>query len=293
MAKLSRDEEIRRFFDEMELAPAGKEISVAARANAYADELAAMGQVTMRQLTAFGVVSRKTVEKHMRTGLLTGRKVKISGVPTWLFEPEHAQRYLESVTGITRRSVGEQKKRERAKATAPDGHVTVAELAARTGLSRWAIYDCLTDGRLASVGAGFKGAKLITDAEATRFARNMAGKARPSRLGREPKPPVARPTARERRPIIVQHRMVLVFLVLDQPGETVVGLARDLKVGAQTVRNWADGHSQPDDGNTGRLVAYARGRYAIRVGPELDELGKAHRASYMTGYMRKQRVAED
>lgn len=294
MAKIvDRDAKIARFFEKMEVAPKGKEVAVTAAANKYADDLEATGMVSMAILVGFGVVSRKTILKHIKAGELVGRKVKVGGVLTWLFEPQHARDYLERVVDLNREAAGRQG--NRGKAEVPVGTLTTLQVAKMAGLSSWAVRDHITAGRLPATETGFRRLKVIKVKDAEKFAEAYRHTARPYRTKKEQpaKPAVVRPGTRDRRPLVVSDRIVLMLLILDQPGETTAALAKDLGVGRQTVANWKAGKSFPDDVNTGRLVAYARGRYGLRVGEELDELGKAYRASYMTSYMRTRRLSDD
>lgn len=263
-----------------------REIAVTAAANAFHDAVDRTGKMTMKELEAFGVVSRKTILKHIRAGELRAEKMKVRGLDAWLFEAADAKEYLATVADRLFKAERRRRETQRVAATipaddfVPAGYVTLAEVSRRSGLSRWTIYDAVKAGRLKVFEGGYKGAKLVPESEAARFAAAEASRARPHQRKQvlPAKAPI-RPGPAERRPIAIHDRLVLVMVLLDQPGETVAALARDLGLSASTVGNWSRGVSFPDDENTGRLVAFASGRYKLRFGPELMALARAYRAT--------------
>ena len=64
-----------------------------AAAAMFAEDVDRTGLLTMQDAAKRSGLSRKTVLKHLRSGLLNGRLGKVFGKPIWLFKPAEVERY--------------------------------------------------------------------------------------------------------------------------------------------------------------------------------------------------------
>lgn len=269
-----------------------KRRAVLLAANQYHRALAATGKATIRQIESAGQISYKTVAKDIRSGLLAAAVEIVGGKRTWLIDRGAAEAYLKLLPERLDRARREKRNRPRAVA-ARAGHVTVKALTMMTGRSKWFLYDCIKDGRLEATATGRHGAYEVTREEADRFFSLYRDGADSDYARRRFTPAAKRkrpgPARKHQYAIVISDRRLLVWILLDQPDCSLSLLAAEVGSALATVKKWAEGAAAPTDVQTARIVAFARGRYKIKVSDELAELGAQRRSDYMRQYMASRR----
>ena len=133
----------------------------------FAEAVARTGLLTMQDVIQRARVSYKIIGKHRRAGLLKGERRLVFGKLIWMFEPAEVARYAQVAAAEAQRAKCEGRVRGgRARAIAPVGFRTVADLVRESGRTVWCIYDHIAAGTLAAAPNGLKGAYLIAEADA-------------------------------------------------------------------------------------------------------------------------------
>lgn len=253
---------LRALWADIDELPIGKEISVAAAAAKFANALNEHNLVTIAEIEAIGLVSRKTILKHIRAGLLKGDKHDVDGKWMWLFEPADVEAYLATAANIVRESIA--RRGERWTNEAPPGWLTIAETADKAKVSHWTVRNAIRAGRL-RWRPGQRGAKLVSVADAAAFAKEVEG------LCRRPIEPKPRPVTQPPRPgeLFIANFDVLFALLISQPDLDPVELAAACGCKTETARRWLALEREPSAIYRPAVAAFFRARYRATLAAEL------------------------
>jgi len=149
-----------------DIQPEGIEVA----AQRFREAVEATGCLLTRDVVARVGLSRKTVVKHRREGLLKGRYSLVYGKMVWLFKPAEVERYAKIAQATMLRSRAEGRFRGgRACARAPAKYMTVSDVMRASGRTYWMVLDAIRRGELRATRTGFKGAYLVPEAHARRW----------------------------------------------------------------------------------------------------------------------------
>jgi hypothetical protein len=107
---------------------------------------AASGYVTIAKLSAQAGVSKVAVSKHIRKGLLKGKKRKIGGRAVMTVTAADAEKYAQEAKEIIAAATREN--HERGPARAPAGYMTLRELAKRSRRTTYDLYKRVGAGEI-------------------------------------------------------------------------------------------------------------------------------------------------
>lgn len=245
------------------------------------------GRVTLAEMEASGLVSRKTLMKHIRSKELIASKEKVMGVEMWLISPRNARAYLNRVDGLLEKAVREKRNRPKP-VNVPDGFVAFADLADETGLSHWTVRKAIQDLDV-PVEVGRHGKKLIPEARKKAVLNHLAGVRKPVKREAVAQP-VAPKKGRLKGGLFIDSYQTLHHLLMVHPDITISDLVAATGCSNETARRWKASERITPPGHYQRaLVAYFRERFSARLSPALVEMAEQHRREYMAAKMRDRR----
>jgi hypothetical protein len=254
----------------------------------WLDEVKKTGLVGINEIESSGLVSRKTILKHCKKGLVKGDLMVVAGKKVWLFEPESVRSYLDNVIDIIENSVRKKKNRPVA-VEAPDGFLKIADVAKLCNVSHWTVRDAIHDLQI-PIENGKHGVKLIAIALVPEIRSTLEGKSRTHyAVGKRTVPKIA-VEGRIAGGFFVPDFDLLFALLIAQPSITSDELLAATGAGLQTVVNWKTGKTiNPSFQYQPGLIALFRSKFKCTLAPHLVENAKSHRRHYMREYMAKKR----
>lgn len=251
----------------------------------FLDALDETGAVTIRQIEATGVASRKTILKHIRAGELEADKATVDGRPTWLIKPEHAQLYLTRAVELIQDAL-KQKHLKGRENDSPEGLMTIKQTAEACGVSHWTVRQHLTRCGV-TVHLGRNNAKLLAYADLPALKAYFDGMARSDY---QPRPAAAPIRGRIKGGPYIADFETLWAVLRSQPETTAAELAAITGSQPRAAQRWMDDSRSPGPAYQPALTAHFRERFQCRLSPDLEVAAKAHRRAYMKRYMAARRT---
>lgn len=278
----------KNIFDRADALPDPKTAARMLVGDEWLAEVEKTGLVKINDIESTGLVSRKTILKHCKSGLVKGELRVISGKKVWLFQPESVRSYLENVINIIENSVRKKKNRPVA-VNAPDGFLKIADVAKLCNVSHWTVRDAIANLHI-PIELGKHGVKLIAGASVPEIRSNLEGKSRAHyAAGNQPEPKIP-VEGRIKGGLFIPDFDLLFALLIAQPSVTSDDLLAATGAGLQTIVNWKTGKTiNPSYKYQPGLIALFRSKFKCTLAPHLVEIAKSHRRHFMREYMSKKR----
>lgn len=263
--------------------PSPRVLAAAVIAERFSSAVAKTGKVTMAQLESAGVFGRKTIVKHIRSGILRAEKVTIQGRELWLFDPQEVKAYILKYADLLEEA---SKRRGTKPAIISDGYLSINDAAERLKVSHWTLRNHLSKVEI-KIESGPRTAKMI----AVKDMRYLEAYFECIRRRPEQKPlPAPIEAAKKIVGGLYFDSFPLLFSVMrNQPEVTARTMAAVTGVAQFTADRWKRGDRLPSEIYQGPLIAMFRQMFRCRLSPTLSNMADGRRRKYMSDYMARRR----